>query len=56
MDYNQKAMGTVRECWHLMKISKAVVSHYEEFVSNADLRYSCPPAGDSHRTTVSPLP
>jgi len=38
-----------------VNISQAVVSHYEEFVSNADLRYSFPPAEDSHRVTVSPL-
>lgn len=34
--------------------SKAVVSHYAEFVSNADFRYSCPPADDSQSYCATP--
>lgn len=44
-----KGYGRSTRVLHCTETSKAVVSHDEEFVSNADLRHSCLPAGDSHR-------
>lgn len=44
-----KGYGHSTRMLHCTKLSKAVLSHYEEFVSDADLRYSSPSAGDSHR-------
>lgn len=31
-----------------------MVSHYEDSDTNVDLKYSCPPVGDSKRTGVTP--